>query len=96
MIETISDSDARLLVTLSIGKAREIIRDEISGALNRAPQTERLLDIKQAAEMLSVSEDWLYRNSKRLPFTRKLAPKMLRFSYQGIVKYLASRQTTKN
>ena len=95
MVESINTNDAGLLVTLSIEKARELIRQEITEALNRSPQAERLLDTKQAAEMLSVSEDWLYRNSKHLPFTRKLAPKMLRFSYQGIVKYLASRHATK-
>jgi predicted DNA-binding transcriptional regulator AlpA len=57
---------------------------------------DRLLDAAEAAKVLSVSEDWLYRHAKKLPFTRKLGPKMLRFSYQGIMKYLASRQATKN
>jgi predicted DNA-binding transcriptional regulator AlpA len=96
MVENNDSGDTGLLVTLSVGQARELIREELTKALSVTSQQERLLDAKEAAEMLSVSEDWLYRNSKKLPFTRKLAPKMLRFSYQGIVKYLATRQITKN
>jgi excisionase family DNA binding protein len=53
---------------------------------------DRLLSAEEAAAILSVSEDWLYRHAKKLPFTRKLGPKMLRFSYQGIQKYLATRK----
>ena len=53
---------------------------------------ERLLDAAEAAKMLSVSEDWLYRHAKKLPFTRKLGPKMLRFSRQGILKWAESRK----
>ena len=52
---------------------------------------DHLLDAEEAAKILSVSPDWLYRHAKKLPFTRKLGPKMLRFSYQGIQKYLATR-----
>ena len=53
---------------------------------------DRLLDAAEAAKILCVSEDWLYRNARKLPFARKLGPKMLRFSYQGILKYLATRK----
>jgi len=54
--------------------------------------SERLLTADEAAQLLAVSPDWLYRNSRRLSFARKLAPKMLRFSYVGIVKWLATRK----
>lgn len=64
------------------------IRDQSRTAENDA--NERLLSIKEAAEVLNVSADWLYRNAKKLPFTRKLGPKMLRFSNQGLQKYIAS------
>jgi predicted DNA-binding transcriptional regulator AlpA len=46
----------------------------------------------EAAKMLSMSTDWLYRHAKKLPFTRKLGPKMLRFSHQGILKWIATRK----
>ena len=35
---------------------------------------------------------WQWRNAKKLPFTRKLGPKMLRFSSAGIQTYLAVRK----
>jgi predicted DNA-binding transcriptional regulator AlpA len=85
-------SDSTLLVTITIGQLRGLIREEIQAA--RAPQqdADRLLSADEAATLLSVSPDWLYRHAKKLPFTRKLGPKMLRFSHQGILKYVAARK----
>jgi predicted DNA-binding transcriptional regulator AlpA len=72
---------------------RRIIREEISSAGTKPQSSEdRLLTAEEAAQLLSVSPDWLYRNAKKLPFTRKLGPKMLRFSHQGMVKWLATRK----
>jgi predicted DNA-binding transcriptional regulator AlpA len=74
------------------GELRELIRDEIKAA--RAPEqdADRLLSAEEAAEMLSMSTDWLYRNARKLPFTRKVGPKMLRCSQRGIIKWLESRK----
>ena len=55
-------------------------------------QNDRLLDVNETAKKLSVSTDWLYRNSNKLPFTRRLGPRKLRFSDRGIEKYIKSRQ----
>jgi predicted DNA-binding transcriptional regulator AlpA len=62
-----------LLVTMTVGQLRHLIREEIQAA--RAPEqdADRLLSAEEAAEMLSMSTDWLYRNARKLPFTRKLA-----------------------
>jgi len=60
------------------------VKEAVSEALNQQRIDDRLLDAKEAAKLLSVSEDWLYRNAKKLPFSRKLGPKMLRFSQAGI------------
>ena len=63
------------------------------GVSNDHPEPEeRLLSAEQAAQMMGVSPDWLYRHAKKLPFTRKLGPKILRFSYQGLLKWLATRR----
>src|SRR5262245_39051536 len=78
--------------TLTVEQLRELIREEIQRAGTTRQEADRLLDIKEAAKLISMSEDWLYRNAKKLPFTRKLGPKMLRFIYQGIVKWLATRK----
>jgi len=72
----------------------EIVERAITKALNGNSHQDgdHLLDAEEAAKTLAVSPDWLYRHASKLPFTRKLAPKMLRFSYQGIQKYLATRK----
>jgi predicted DNA-binding transcriptional regulator AlpA len=84
--------DSTPAYTLTVGQLRDLIREEIQAA--RAPQQEadRLLTAEEAGEMISMSEDWLYRHAKTLPFTRKIGPKTLRFSYQGIVRWMATRK----
>jgi predicted DNA-binding transcriptional regulator AlpA len=52
---------------------------------------ETTVDVHQAARMLGMSPGWLYRNAKRLPFTRRVGTRALRFSTSGIRRYLASR-----
>jgi len=49
-----------------------------------------ILNLK-TAKLLGMSVKWLYRNAPKLPFTRKLGRKTLRFSHLGIQKYLATR-----
>jgi predicted DNA-binding transcriptional regulator AlpA len=73
---------------------KPIVREAVQDAMNGHQEEDRLLDAEKAAKLLSVSEDWLYRHAKRLPFTCKLGPKMLRFSCQGIQKYLATRKVS--
>lgn len=50
-------------------------------------QSERLLDVEETARRLNVSEDYLYRNWKKLPFSRKL-DFGLRFSESGLNAYI--------
>ena len=73
---------------------RQAVREEMQAAnsQNGYHDGDRLLDAKEAAALLAVSPDWLYRRAERLAFTRKLAPRVVRFSYQGIQKYLTSRK----
>lgn len=75
---------------------RRIVKEEIQAAMgqNGPQQPDRLLDAAEVCEVLSTSPDWLYKHHKKLPFTRKLGPKMLRFSCQGIQKWLASKKTS--
>jgi predicted DNA-binding transcriptional regulator AlpA len=76
-----------LLVTMTAGQLRELIREEIQAARATQQEADRLLSVEEAAEILAMSTDSLYRQARKLPFTRKVGPKMLRFSYRGIVKY---------
>jgi len=83
--------DSTLAVTLTVKQLRELIREEIQAASKQ--NLDKLLDAEEAAMILHVSKDWLYRHACHLPFTRKLGPKVLRFSFGGIQKYLASRKS---
>jgi predicted DNA-binding transcriptional regulator AlpA len=53
------------------------VREEIREALKQGGFRfdDRLLDIKEASKVLQVSPDWLYRNSCKMPITRRLDPK---------------------
>lgn len=77
---------------LLLDQFRAIVREEIKAASNGNGKADRLLDPAEAAKLLSVSEDWLYHQAKRLPFTRKLGPRLLRFSEQGILKWMETKK----
>jgi predicted DNA-binding transcriptional regulator AlpA len=68
---------------------RRVVREELQALMRILRNDDRLLTADEAAKILSVSTDWLYRRSKRLPFTRKIHHKMIRFSFKGIQKYIA-------
>ena len=80
-----------LLITLNADDLRQIVCDAVKSAARAAPD-DRLLEAEAAAKILAVTEDWLYRHAKQLPFTRKLDRKVLRFSFQGIQRYIESRR----
>ena len=48
---------------------------------------DELLTVEQAAARLNVSENYLYRNSRRLPFTRRVGRKLL-FSSAALDAFL--------
>lgn len=75
---------------------------ELIGVLNRAsaealarlvapaptpPSENRLMSIEDASALLGRSTDWLYRNSHKLPFARKVG-RMWRYSAKGIQQYI--------
>jgi excisionase family DNA binding protein len=86
------DIDNSSILSKAFAEAfRQVLREAKRPEPSETKQVdERLLTVREAAEVLNVSLDWLYRNSKKLPFSKKLGPKMLRFSYQGLQKYLAT------
>jgi predicted DNA-binding transcriptional regulator AlpA len=52
---------------------------------------DELLTTAEAAKILNVSEDWIYRRAARFPFTRRLSRKALRFSKSGLLKWRAAK-----
>ncbi len=71
-----------------------MIREELRAVNQNGNQGDRLLDVEETAKLLCVEEAWLYRHHKKFPFTRKLAPRVLRFSSQGLQKYLSTRKNS--
>ncbi len=55
-------------------------------------EPDRLLDKAEAAQIAGVTPAWLLRQAKRLPFARKLSPKVVRFSEQGLRRWLTTRR----
>ena len=85
-------TDSTLLVTMTRGQLRELLLETVQVARTAQENEERWMDAEEAAKVLSVSADWLYRQGKKLPFARKLGSKMLRFSYLGMVKWMETRK----
>jgi hypothetical protein len=54
------------------------------------PGDDQLLSVTEAAARLGVSEDYLYHNHSRLPFTRRIGRKLL-FSSLGLAKHVRSK-----
>jgi excisionase family DNA binding protein len=61
-----------------------------NGDTERPGAGDRLLNVQEAATKLSLSEDYLYRHSGRLPFTVRNG-RQLRFSEAGIERYIRQR-----
>jgi hypothetical protein len=57
-----------------------------------AQPEEELLTAEQAAALLNVSVDWMYRHASGLPFTKRLSRKALRFSKAGLLRWRAGRR----
>lgn len=53
---------------------------------------DRLLTVDEAAARLGLTAKALYRRAARLPFTRKLGARTLRFSEKELERWLASRR----
>ena len=59
----------------------------------RVATGDTLLRVPDAAARLGTTTDWLYRHAKQLPFTVRQG-RQLRFSSQGIDRYIRQRQGT--
>jgi predicted DNA-binding transcriptional regulator AlpA len=53
---------------------------------------ERLLSVREAAERLGMSVDWLYRHARLLPFTRRLGSRAVKFDADGLDRRVSQRR----
>jgi len=74
-----------------LAAVQTVVAARLATGLHRDEGPDRLLTVKQAAPVLGMSEDWLYRNADRLSFTRRTGRRTLRFSERGLKRYLADR-----
>jgi predicted DNA-binding transcriptional regulator AlpA len=51
---------------------------------------DRLITLQEAASRLNCSRTWIRTHAARLPFVRKMSPKMLRVSERSLNQYLDS------
>src|SRR4030095_9633981 len=79
-----------------LDQIRAVVREEIAAALNgnsrAADEPDRWLTPEEAAKLMQVNEAWIYRNSRRLPFAKKISRKQLRLSEKGLMRWLAARK----
>ena len=57
-------------------------------ALQHGPAADRLLTVDQAAVRLGTTKDWLTRNGHKFPFTVHLSSGQLRYSADGITRWI--------
>jgi excisionase family DNA binding protein len=75
----------QVLGELEVIRATALLR--ISCPMPSAETRDELVTIERAAERLGIGEDYLYRNAKKMPFTRRMGRKLL-FSSSGIDEYI--------
>ena len=84
--------DKTMIVTMSAGELRELIRQEVREIERNSVEADEWVDIETAARLMSVSPEWLYHNRKALPFASKIGRRLLRFSRNGLQRWMQSRK----
>jgi predicted DNA-binding transcriptional regulator AlpA len=82
---------AALLIELASLQAAVAARLSTNAAAS--PASDRLLTAEEVAERLQRSVDWVYRQAKHWPFTRRLTRRTVRFSEAGLQRFLGQRRT---
>lgn len=94
MSKTDAKSPDDMIVTLKVGELKALVQEAVLSALHPShgsEEPEKLLSINEAAEMLGYSAIWLYRNSKRFPFSIRMG-RSIRFSRKGIEKWIEAQK----
>jgi predicted DNA-binding transcriptional regulator AlpA len=91
--EEIPKEDAPAVLTQVSAFSMAIAARMLTDTGEEQPKEEdELLTADQAAELLAVKPDWLYRRVKNLPFVRRLSRKALRFSRRGLLAWRDKRK----
>ena len=81
-------STARVDVVLRsvIKELRDV--DTTDSTVSSGSESDRLINVREAADLLGCTTRYLYDNHHQFPFTRRLG-RQLRFSTRGVRRYLA-------
>jgi predicted DNA-binding transcriptional regulator AlpA len=82
------DEALALMLQLTAAQARLAVT---IADLSAVPIEDRLLDIDEAAALLSVDRQWLYRRTRKVPFVVRLDG-AVRFSARGIEQFITARR----
>lgn len=83
-----SPADSRMVVTMSVGELRALVREVLGEFLTI--KSDGVMDVGQVAEYLRQSPDWVYRHWKQLG-GRKMGAKSIRFYRSDLDRWLKSR-----
>jgi hypothetical protein len=78
-----------------LDQIRQVVREEIAAALsNGRPPDEKgnYLTPQEAAKIMGVDINWLYRHRKTLPFAHGASKKILRFDEAGLRRWMQARR----
>ena len=75
-------------VAVDLRKLSERLASAVQSSPARPANADQLLTAKEAAQRLGMSVDWLYDHAQRLPFTRRVGTRSLRFSRTAIDDYM--------
>ena len=87
LLEQLKGLEGRIMARLLLGS-----RECVNGHPTNGEGADCLVGAKEAAARLSVTADYLYRHADELPFTVRPGPGQVRFSSDGIARYIQQRQ----
>jgi predicted DNA-binding transcriptional regulator AlpA len=56
---------------------------------------DRLLSAEEVASMLGVTKRWVQRRARRLPFSRRISVRSVRYSEAGLKRWMSARRIPK-
>ena len=96
LVETPIKDLPAFLGMLATVQARAQLKMLHSKKSEPSPQEDRLLTVVEASDKLGMTKDYLYRHARTFPFSVRVGSKQLRFSLNGIERYIKERRTLHN
>ena len=96
-LERLASDAAEMNATAPVAQVLRLVLTQLQAFQGTEPSSEasrpdeHLLSAEEVAKRLGVSRRYVYEHAARFPFTRRLGPRTVRFSQQGLERWL-SRQ----